>query len=165
MYEQPLTIFFWGVKVDHFEPYFSSSLYIVGFYQGGFSGLEDVIFFLKLWGLIWSTYSNVCVDLLGSPSSSCLRDRVKLSGAVRSGRYLKSTWWTWGILKNLYHFSTCCIIKICCIGWNNCFSWFVMSVGLGELIQLRYMHICTVHSATSRIHYSCCSCSVTEKTG
>ena len=65
--------------------------YIVGFYQGGFFGLGVVIFFFKLWGLIWSTISNVCADLIGSPGLSRLRDLVKLSfGPVSSGRYLKS---------------------------------------------------------------------------
>ena len=65
--------------------------YIVGFYQGGFFGLGVVIFFQTLRALIWSTVSNVCADLIGSPGLSRLRDLVKLSfGPVSSGRYLKS---------------------------------------------------------------------------
>ena len=34
--------------------------------------------FLRLWCLIWSTFYNLIVDLIGSPGSSCLTDVLKL---------------------------------------------------------------------------------------
>ena len=63
---------------------------IVGYYQGGYFCLHDVLF-SKLWQLIWSTICNVWVDFIGSPGSSCLLDLVNLSAQVGTWKVKNSS--------------------------------------------------------------------------